>query len=340
MRLDLVLEPDRPNRFESLGRLAEELNFGCVWTANHVAAPDPFMAFMPLANTSSKILMGPVAVSPFEIHPVKIANQLLTLNEQSKGRARVVIGGGGAIIAMGLKPGRRAMMPRMVRAVRETIDIVRGAARDKPLSYDGDLYAINGYSADWAKAEPPLVYAAATKPQMMKMAGQSADGAMFSDATLPRIKECVDALHTSLKESQRATDNFPISNLYTWHVKADRRDALAEARAKLFVRGMLEPWYLEPFLPPDECNFVDEHLVAFAKAYANNTPDIEGVPDPLIEQLVDNLTFCGDFSDVDKFTGQLIQFKEAGVTEFAIRLYSEPEESMRLIAERVMPELT
>ena len=118
MKLDLVLEPDTPQRFAALGQLAEQLGFGCVWTANHVAAPDPFMSFMPLAQQSATIAMGPVAVSPYELHPVKIANQLLTLNETSGGRARVVIGGGGgAIIAMGLKSGRRAVMPRMVRGV-------------------------------------------------------------------------------------------------------------------------------------------------------------------------------------------------------------------------------
>ena len=32
-------------------------------------------------------------------------------------------------------------------------------------------------------------------------------------------------------------------------------------------------------------------------------------------------------------------FKAAGVTELAIRLYDDPESSIRLIAERVMPAL-
>ena len=39
--------------------------------------------------------MGPVALSPFELHPLKMANALLTLNEISGGRANLVIGGGG-----------------------------------------------------------------------------------------------------------------------------------------------------------------------------------------------------------------------------------------------------
>ncbi len=74
MQLDLVLEPDSPARFSKLGQLAEQLGFCAVWTANHIAARDPFMAFMRLANSSMRIRMGPIAISPYELHPVKIAN--------------------------------------------------------------------------------------------------------------------------------------------------------------------------------------------------------------------------------------------------------------------------
>ena len=228
-------------------------------------------------------------------------------------------------------------MPRMVRAVRESIEIIQGAATAQPFEYQGEIFQINGYCAAWAKATAPLVYAAASKPQMLRMAGRVADGVMLSDVTLPRIEESIDALGTGLHERSRATENFPISNLYAWHVKPDKAAAMREARAKLFVRGMLEPWYIDPFLTPEESSFVDANLGAFAQAYIRNTDHIEGVPDPLIDQLVDNLTFTGGLDSVDRFTSELVEFKNAGVTEFAIRLYADPEDSMQLIAERVMP---
>jgi alkanesulfonate monooxygenase SsuD/methylene tetrahydromethanopterin reductase-like flavin-dependent oxidoreductase (luciferase family) len=227
----------------------------------------------------------------------------------------------------------------MVRAVRETIEIVRGAASGQLLDYQGECYQISGYQASWAKSQPPLIYAAATKPQMLRMAARIADGIMLSDATLPRIAECIAQVSESAAEAGRDMTGVKLSNLYTWHVKQDRQAALAEARAKLFVRGMLEPWYISPFLTESECAFVDANLGAFAQAYVRNTPDIEGVPDKLIEQLVDNLTFCGDFTEIDRFTNQLLEFRDAGLTEFAIRLYDDPETSMRIIAERVMPAL-
>ena len=102
---------------------------------------------------------------------------------------------------------------------------------------------------------------------------------------------------------------------------------------------MLEDWYISPFLDADECDVVEQNFGAFAQAYIRNTHEIEGVPDSLVEKLVDNLTFTGGLDDIDDFIDQLLEFKSAGLTEFAIRLYANPEQSIRLLAERVMPAL-
>jgi len=338
MRLDLVLEPDTPQRFAELGLLAEQLGFGAVWTANHISARDPFMSFMALAQQSEKIRMGPIAISPYELHPVKIANQLFTLNEQANGRANIVVGGGGgSVIGMGLKSGRRDMMPRMVRAVAECVEFLHGAAQGKPFSYAGEIFQVQGYNAGWADDKAPKIYVGASKPQMLRMAGRVADGVMMSDVTLPRIAESMAVLRHSLSEHGRDRAEFPVSNLYAWHVKEDRQAALREARAKLFVRGMLEHWYISPFLDPQECALVEANFAAFATAYINSSATIAGVPDALVEKLVENLTFAGGLDDIDRFVDQLLQFKAAGLTEFAIRLYDQPEYSIQLLAERVLP---
>jgi alkanesulfonate monooxygenase SsuD/methylene tetrahydromethanopterin reductase-like flavin-dependent oxidoreductase (luciferase family) len=189
----------------------------------------------------------------------------------------------------------------------------------------------------WADDSPPQVYVGASKPQMMRMAGRVADGVMMSDVTLPRIAESMDVLQTSLREHGRDESTFPVSNLYAWHIKPDAAEARAEARAKLFVRGMLEHWYVEPFLDDDECAVVEENFPAFAQAYVRNSPDVEGVPDALVDKLVDNLTWTGTEVDIDRCIEEMVKFRDAGVTELAIRLYHQPEDAMRLIADRVMP---
>jgi len=342
VRLDVILEPDTPERFAELGNLAESYGFGGVWTANIVTARDPFMNFLPLAGRSERISMGPVAVSPFELHPVKMANQLYSLHEASGGRGQIVVGGGGgAVIAMGLKPGRRSNHAGMVQGVRECIEILESVGADSLLDYQGQVFSIAGYKPDWANAEVsrPAIYIGASKPRMLEMAATCADGVMLSDVTLHRMPETMESLQRGFDAIGGRPQNFAVSNLFAWHVKDDRAAAVDEARRKLFVRGMLEPWYTEPFLGADDAAFINRQLPVFAKAYAQNSPDFPGVPDALVEKLVDELTFTGTPADTDKFVAEMLKFQEAGVTEFAIRLYDAPEESIRLLGERVLPAL-
>jgi alkanesulfonate monooxygenase SsuD/methylene tetrahydromethanopterin reductase-like flavin-dependent oxidoreductase (luciferase family) len=324
-----------------LGKLAEQYGFEAVWTANHMAARDPFMAYSVLARESSSIRMGPVAISPFELHPLKMANQLLTLNEFSNGRANIVVGGGGGtMIAMHLKSGRYAMHPQMVRGVRECVEFLKGISPDKALNFDGEVFQVDHYQPTWATDTPPIVYVGATKPQMLRMAANVADGVMFSDLTLGRLDESMGILNSALTQAGRDTQNYRINNLFTWHVKRDRAAAVAEARRKLWVRGMLEHWYIAPVLNERDCKFIAENMQSFIKAYTENSPDIPDVPDELVDILIDELTFTGDLSDIDKFIERFWTFKNAGINEMGLRLYDDPAESIKLLGETVGSELS
>ena len=174
---------------------------------------------------------------------------------------------------------------------------------------------------------------------MLSMAAKVADGLMMSDVTLARIDDCMAIINKSLKDNRRDRKTFAVSNLFSWHVKNDREEAVKEARAKLFVRGMLDNWYISTFLDPEESQIVEDNFHAFAYAYAHNTDVIEGVPDIIIDKLLNHLTFTGDFNDVDRFVEEMVQFKNSGLDEFAIRLYNNPEQSMGHIAEHVVPHL-
>src|SRR5436190_10697055 len=128
MRIHFVFQPDSGDSLARYGLLAEQLGFDAVWTANTLSARAPIIALALLARDSRRIRLGPVAVSPFEQHPLKIASSLLTLNEFAHGRANIVIGGGGGtIIGMNLKPKRTSNYPRMVRGVRECVELLRKA---------------------------------------------------------------------------------------------------------------------------------------------------------------------------------------------------------------------
>ena len=142
-----------------------------------------------------------------------------------------------------------------------------------------------------------------------------------------------------LAKNGRSESDFRLSNLCSWHVKKDRAEAMDEARRKLWVRGMLDPWFVSSFLDPDECESVEAHFDDFGKAYVRNSPIVEGVADELVEKLVHGFTFTGTLDDVDELTGRLVEYQQFGLNEFGIRLYDKPEESIRLLGEQVAPVL-
>ena len=75
----------------------------------------------------------------------------------------------------------------------------------------------------------------------------------------------------------------------------------------------------------------------FAKSYFANSPVVEGVPDRIMDALVENITLTGDLNEIDKQIEILKKFEAAGFTEFGLRLYDDPADSIRLIGEKVVP---
>jgi alkanesulfonate monooxygenase SsuD/methylene tetrahydromethanopterin reductase-like flavin-dependent oxidoreductase (luciferase family) len=341
MRIHFIFEPDSPQRFRDLGLLAEQLGFEAVWAPNILSARDPFLAFALLARDSHSVRMGPVAISPFELHPLKMANALLTLNELSGGRANLVIGGGGGtMIGMGLKPDRRATHPRMVCGVRECMEFLRATSPATPLTFNGELFQVQNYLPDWATAPAPCLYVAANRPQMLRLAAELADGVMLSDISLHHINGTIKILRDGL--STRRSDlsrDLRINNLLAWHVKPDRAAAYAEARRKLWVRGIWERARNAPFVDAAACDVIEQNLPKLALAYQRGEDPATVVPEHILNALVDGLTLTGTSKHLTPIIDELLAFRRAGVTAISLRLYGDPEAAIRLVAERIVPAL-
>ncbi|MDJ0929050.1 MAG: LLM class flavin-dependent oxidoreductase [Gammaproteobacteria bacterium] len=320
-----------------LGTLAERNGIRAVWAYNYIADPDPFTHLSWLARETQQIRIGPVAVSPFQLHPLMMANSLLTLNELSNGRADIVVGGGGAVMtAMGLRPKRK------VRAVRECVEFLRQAAdsRDTNVNYSGELYTIRGYQAEWLTQSAPGIFVGANGPQMCAMAARVADGIMMSDFTVPMVEEMAKIARDTRAAVTPVSPEFRINNFFAWHVKDDKQAAIQEAKRYLVLRGILRPHYLLSFMPKDESDFVQERMSIFWDAWRKQTGEFPGIPDALIDKLVDNLTLTGDLSDVDRLIEELKRFDGAGCTEIALGLHDNPAEGIAQIGKYVVPALS
>jgi alkanesulfonate monooxygenase SsuD/methylene tetrahydromethanopterin reductase-like flavin-dependent oxidoreductase (luciferase family) len=335
MQIDVILDTRaKPQELAELGRLAERFGLHSVWVSSLLDSRDPFTNLGLLALTSSRIRLGPIAVNPFDTHPVKIASALLTLNEMSGGRAQIVIGGGGeALQALDIRPERR------VRAVRECVEIIRAAASGERINYAGELFRVKNLQLRWIEAAAPRILVGASQPQMLRMAAGCADGIMMSDMPPAPATAAIGTLDAALAARGQRRPDFHTTAFTAWHVYTDRQQALHEARRWLLLRGIFRPWLLAGFLAPDDVALVMASQAAFARAFAAGSHVVDGVPDRILDALVDNVTITGSPDDLEPVLAKLRELKAAGLGGVALRLYADPAASIRLIGQQVVPAL-
>jgi len=363
VEINIILEADAsPQALAEIAVAAERAGIRGLWASNYHQYWDAFVALVPAALQTSKLLLGPLAVSPWELHPLKMANALLTLNELANGRAMIGVSGGGGVLGAinwkitndapvwpVLDPIKMTRYPdRRVRGVRECIEILDKARSGKlTMSYEGGVFGIpRPFVMDWAHSDGPLIYGCCNGPQMLRMGARLADGIQFSDFTVDMIAPARAIIDAELAQREdppapAGENGFRTDNFWAWHIKQDREAAMYEARRELIWRGAVigrEQHILEKFLHDErEMKIVLDNWNNFRKANWTRSGEIEGVPKDIVNRLIAGLSSTGDLDDLDAEIERFRQFRDAGLTELSLRLHDEPMDALRLITERVLP---
>ncbi len=339
MQVDIILEPDlTPTQVAELGRVAESYGVRAVWSSNYFAHWDAFLSLVPLAQSTQRVLLGPLAVSPFEMHPLKIANSLLSLNEMSGGRAQIAMGAGeGNIDAMDLTRPQK-----IVRAVREAIEIVRGAGHGKLIQgFAGEDFNVNFPCAyGWAKATPPLVYGTAYREQMLRMQARVADG-VFIGCTPPEVMAAaMHEVNEGRSKREAAMPALHTTTFWAWHLKRDRNEGYRESRRELAWRARkLDAELLAHVLNPEQVQLVRDNYDNCVAAWFDRSGNIAGMPESIPNRLCEYFTSTGGLEDLDREIERFRMFGRAGLTEVALRLHDDPMDGLRIIGEHVLPAL-
>lgn len=364
MDIDLNLEPDlTPQQIKELAVEAEKLGIRALWSSNFHQHWDGFLSLVPAAQATSKILLGPLAVSPWELHPLKMANSLITLNEMSDGRAIIAISGGGGVLgAMGWKINKDAPMwpfteeatsgrapDRRVAGVRECVEFLNLARSGKMhYSFDGDVFQVSRpFQFEYAKSEGPVVYGCCSGPMMIRMGARVADGIQVSDFTVDMMPETIKNVRAGLAKrdasAKVSAEDFRVGNFWAWHIKEDEAVSMYEARRELVWRGAIAARYehdIRPHVDSDEeVQLTLDHWDDMFKAYWTRSGQIDGIPEDLVNRLIHGMSSAGGPDAIDREIERYRQFAKSGVTELCIRLFDDPMEGLKMLGEHVLPKL-
>lgn len=346
MDIELIVGNEmHPEEIAEFAVLAEQAGVRALWNSNITDGYDPFMGLVPAAQATSRILLGPLALSPYEMHPLKIGYALATLNEMSDGRAQLGLGGGGAMALWIRNEATGSNLDfgkmRIVRGVREAAEIIyRITSGGFWPAYNGEIFTLNRpFNTTFNKAPRPKIIACSMGPQMLHMGGRIADGVQVGDVTADRAADVVAAIHAGIEKREYPAEDFRIGNFWAWHIKEDTAASLYEARCKLFARAEVIPPNigLDHLLEPDEAQLVRDNFRNFMMAEISGSGEIENVPPELVQKLIDNVCSAGGYAAIDREIERFKQMEQAGITDLAIRVFDDPFAALKVITERVVP---
>jgi alkanesulfonate monooxygenase SsuD/methylene tetrahydromethanopterin reductase-like flavin-dependent oxidoreductase (luciferase family) len=266
------------------------------------------------------------------MHPAQLGLSLLTLDEASRGRAAMALGGGGDLAAT-LDPAPAGR----VQAVSECVDIVRALAAGGEVRYAGERFRVDGLFSPWSGVPMDRLYLAANRPRMLALAARKADGVMVSDLPLAALDPVVAHVRRELSAAGRSGARFAVSNWFVWNVQETREEALALARRQLGFRL----YYIRDVaaaigVGAEDADLLDKRRPEMVRAiFQGVTPWLP--PPEIVERIIDHLTLTADRRGLDGCVERLLEFERRGLTEIALAPHGDPADAIRLIGDTVVP---
>ncbi len=175
-----------------LVRKLPEWGYTDIWSAE-TSGTD---AFTPLALASvwePTLRLGTAIVPAFTRGPALIAMSAASLAAAAPGRFVLGLGTSSPVI---VNNWNGIEFDRPYQRTRDVLRIVKQALAGERVDGQFDTVRIARFKLEQAPAEPPPVMLAALRPQMLRLAGREADGAILNWLAPHDVAQCLDAIGT------------------------------------------------------------------------------------------------------------------------------------------------
>jgi 5,10-methylenetetrahydromethanopterin reductase len=337
MKLSIVSLGAEPGaRYLEQLRLAERLGFHAFFHNDKKWARDVFARLGAATQATSRIGLGTSVIDPYTRHPALMAQACATLAEMAPGRFRVVMGSGSHFETL---PGYGNAKP--VAALREATQLMRALWAGEKVTLDGQIVKFKDGALDWKPSEVPPLYIASRGPQILKLAGEIADGILIgSFSTAPGIAYAKQHILPGLEAAKRDWSDIRLCSWIYLSV-LDREDEPIPEGIKRGVsfafwssRKVLSEMADE--LAPD---ISDEFRKFIHEAPHEWSPQIMAELRRLVPRgIIDSLAVVGTAPQIVE---RLRKLEAAGIQEVVIWPFpkdgQEPEAFMQKLARDVMP---
>ena len=211
-------------------REAEQAGASSLWFAQHMGYRDALVWATAAASVTQRATLVPIAISPYLWTPLPVAMAISTLGEFAQGRVILNVSVGNILNLA--ESGVEAVKP--IRVIRDYVEALRALWAGKPVNHEGELHKLRGAKMVFDQGRRYPIYIASTGPQMLKLAGEIADGVLLSAGlTLASSKRCLEQAAAGVQAEGRDPAALRKCALIYFRVSQDGPAAAAAMRRKL-----------------------------------------------------------------------------------------------------------
>jgi 5,10-methylenetetrahydromethanopterin reductase len=264
-----------------LARLAEQEGYDTVWANANILGRDPFTTLTAIAIQTNRVRLGTNVIDVYIRHPVLIASSTASLNEISKSRFTLGLGGAYADVLNTIGLTQEKPLTR----VRETIQLVRALVAGHTATFKGSEFAMNeGRLRFQTKMRIPIYLGLGSGPRMMRLAGELCDGAVISESTDQQYKRQVALIREGLEFANRDT-GFEIILDSMISVGKNRKETVDDLRPWVQSRLAMDPEVTASFGFDEESRkMYMEDQTAIPEDYIHRLA-ISGTPDDCLDRI-------------------------------------------------------
>ena len=310
-----------------LANACEEAGYESFWVTEG-NTKDAFANLAALGARTHSIALGSGVALIYSRTPTMVAMSAAAVDEAADGRLLLGLGvGRGRIPGSGLEGSIEGMygvrFEKPVDGVRDYVNIVRQILRGERASYRGEAYSLDGFRLSFKPVRPEIpIYMAGQGPRMVTLAGEVADGILFSNVSPEYVRSVMPLLRQGAEKAGRDPSRIDVG-CFMFAAPEWSREATETAWRAMAQRCAMTH-YEKMF---EQVGFAEE---ARAVAQAVNAGDMERAVGLTPRELVGSLSLVGD---PEAWRDRLAQYREAGVLFPVIRPATSVPDSLRLIEE-------
>lgn len=327
--ISIAFQTDKtPAQYIALAQLVDQYDFDAVSVYCDAPFHPSYGPLLLMAPHIRRARLGPAAVSPSRMQPVDMAADTALLASAAAGGAYLGLARGAWLEDHGVTE-----ISKPIRAIRETIEIVRLMLSGQTGGYEGEIYKIAPHvRAPYPLLDKPIpIMIGSWGKKLGALAGELADEVKVGGSANPDV---VAVMQGYVAQGERKAGR-PVGStrvvLGAVTVVDDDREVARQAARRAAVL------YLPVVAPLDPTVQIEPELVERLRGHADRG-EVEDGARLISDELLDRFAFSGNAHDLIAQAERCFA-AGAGRIEFGTPHGIQPEVGIRIIGEQVIPAL-